>query len=56
MLPPAVTVAGPVFTRKRSAEAVTRMTAVDVLLPRFGSGDGLETVALLVSDPAWAER
>ena len=36
--PPAVTVAGPVFTIDRSADAVTVVVTDDVLFARFGSG------------------
>ena len=47
-----MTVAGPDFTTDRSADAVTVVTAEEELLPRFGSGVGLDTVAVFVSDPA----
>jgi hypothetical protein len=52
--PPATTVAGPVLTRARSAEPVTEVEAVEVLLPGTGSGVALDTVAELVSVPGCA--
>ena len=47
--PPAVTVAGPVFTIDRSADAVTSVVTVEVLLPGTGSMVTAETVTWLVS-------
>src|SRR5262245_46631707 len=39
---------------ERSADAVTEVTAVAVLFPRFGSAVVEETVAELLRLPAWA--
>ena len=50
----ALTLAGPVFTTERSAEAVTAVTALAVSFAGFGSVVVLETVAVFVSVPAWA--
>ncbi len=38
----------------RSADAVTAVTAVEVLFAALGSAVAAETVAVLDSDPAWA--
>ena len=51
---PATTVAGPDFVIARSAEAVTVVFAVAVLLPATGSLVVDETLAVFVSDPACA--
>ena len=52
-MPAAVTVAGPVLVMDRSADPVTVVLAVAVSLAGLGSGVADETVALLVSVPAW---
>lgn len=54
MLPAAVTVAGPVFTIDRSAEALTVVVAEEVLLARFGSAVAAPTVARFVRVAPWA--
>ena len=48
MLPAAVTVAGPVFTTARSADAVTSVIAVELLLVGLGSVVTADTVTWLV--------
>ena len=52
-VPPAVTVAGPDLVTDKSADAITVVLAVSVLLPGVGSGVVDETVAELVSEAAW---
>ena len=49
MLPPAVTVAGPVLVIARSADAVTVASAVSVLLDGSGSDVVVEIATLLLS-------
>jgi hypothetical protein len=51
---PAITVAEPDLLIDRSAEAVTVVDAVDVLLPGTGSVVVEETLAEFDNDPAWA--
>ena len=53
MLPAAVTVAGPVLVTSRSADAVTVVSTVSVLLVGSGSDVVDVIVAVLVSDAAW---
>ena len=50
---PATTVAGPVLVIARSADAVTLVTAVEVLFAGFGSAVVEATEAVFVSDAAW---
>lgn len=50
--PAAVTVAGPVLVMTRSADAVTVVVALEVLLPGIGSVVADETVAMSVSEAA----
>ena len=51
MVPPAVTFAGPTFVISTSAEAVTEVSAVSVLLDGSGSDVVEPTVAVFVSVP-----
>ena len=53
-VPPATTVGGPVLVIARSADAVTVVTAVEVLLPGTGSAVVEATDAVFDNDPAWA--
>ena len=51
--PPAVTVGGPSLVIDRSADAVTAVTAVEVLFARTGSNVADDTDAVLVRVAAW---
>ena len=53
-MPPAATVAGPVFVTDRSAEAVTSVVAESLLLVGSGSAVVDAIAAVFVSVVAWA--
>ena len=53
MLPPAVTVAGPLLVSERSAEAVTLVSTLSSLFVGSGSAVADEMSALLVRLPGW---